>query len=89
MISGALEIILLQPSSMIVYLNTQMRNRGAVLGPVSFQLDDCKIREIIALLDKCQEGYLKEAGPRTAKKNSLRLAFICLWYGKCCPVSGT
>lgn len=51
-----------------MYLNTQMRNRGAVLGPVSFQLDDCKIREIIVLLDKCQEGYLKEASPRTAKK---------------------
>lgn len=37
-ISGALEIILLQPSSITVYLNTQMRNRGAVLGPVPFQL---------------------------------------------------
>lgn len=66
-ISGALEIILLQPSSITVYLNTQMRNRGAVLGPVPFQLMT-KIREIIIVLDKCQKGYIKESHPRTAKE---------------------
>lgn len=44
-----------------------MRNRGAVLGPVPFQLMT-KIKEIITVLDKCQGGYIKEAHPRSAKE---------------------
>lgn len=87
LISGALEIILLKPSSITMYLNTQMRTRSTILGPVSFQSDRCKIREIkiTTILDTCQEGYIREMNSRTLQKSSLIQGFSCLQCGKCCP----